>query len=407
MVISDVTPAEIIVSNNEAEKIIKIGPMRKPDMSILATGIGFDPASEIAREGDTVTMSAFITNEGELDGMALVEFYNGDPDDSGILLGNDSISVDVGGSDFAQITWEPLEEDYEIWVLIVNITPLEDNDSANNRAFKQLIVGAPPRSDLTVVTSSMTWVPSAPRVGNIVALEANLTNVGEVQGKAAVKFWLGDPNDGGTLLYTIPTVTVDVDALVPVKFPSWEPNATGMYNLTITVEGVTPEDSNLTNNSAWVLIDVGIRKQSDLHIVGFVLSSMQANKGDTVKVTLRVANNGSMAASTFTVKFYLDEAMVISETVDGGVGPYTFTDIVVNWRVDALPGTHTYKVWVDALEQVNESNEDNNLAEITINVPEEDPGGGLIPGFQAPLFIIGSLVGVVVASFRRARRRSH
>ncbi len=128
---------------------------------------------------------------------------------------------------------------------------IEPCGNSNNIREAQLVV--PASTDLTL--SGLTTVPAllprvAPGTTITVVLKADLKNLGGV-GTAAeqitVKFWDGDPTNGGTLIGSQVVTRRNVTLPTPVSV-AWSNRGPGIYNVFVTVDPV-PEETNLQNNS--------------------------------------------------------------------------------------------------------------------------------------------------------------
>ena len=108
----------------------------------------------------------------------------------------------------------------------------------------------------------------------------------------------------------------------------------------------------------------------DLSINEINFSDESPDGGDTITLTAEIANDGGPTGQqpvSTNVSFYWDDNLigVDSVTVSGG----STEDAVMEWK--AVGGSHVINVTVDQEQQVNESNEDNNIAlrEITVAYP--------------------------------------
>ncbi len=90
-------------------------------------------SEEQPTNGDAITITAKIWNDGDGPGQAIINFYLGDIND-GTLLGSDEVSVAVGDQSVASIFWEILKGgNHTISVNVTNVYPLEvPNIQANN-----------------------------------------------------------------------------------------------------------------------------------------------------------------------------------------------------------------------------------------------------------------------------------
>jgi hypothetical protein len=113
--------------------------------------------------------------------------------------------------------------------------------------------------------------------------------------------------------------------------------------------------------------DVADEKKPDLIIKDISWSPSSPDKGDTIKFTVKIKNQGSGSAGSSTVKYYIDGSYVGSDSVSklsaGSTSTQTFT-----WTANKC-GNVQVKAVADANNAVDEgSNDGNNDRSETINV---------------------------------------
>jgi len=112
-----------------------------PDFLVNDTDIDLDNSSGLV-EGKNYTLSATVWNFGGQDGIAEVEFWNGNPDFGGTYIGNTSVNILVNDFDIAEVNWSVRIGPNNIFVLVdppiaTNGTIEEINESNNiaNKTF--------------------------------------------------------------------------------------------------------------------------------------------------------------------------------------------------------------------------------------------------------------------------------
>jgi len=363
-----------------------------PDLWLTVDDIVFDPAKPLVNE--TIIVSANVHNTGSVDGSGWARYYDGDPDSGSQLIGQEAITVWSEDATNSSISWKPTQE--RLYTICVRVEEVVDGESDvdNNAACKTLLVG--PRPDLAVFASNITWTPIEPHEGDVVTVKANVSNLALVAGKADVSLWLGDPDTDGELLGTAENVALEVGEYAMVNWTTWQPTQAGTYNLTVVIHNVEHGDANLTNNRANFTIEVLPHVLlPDLYVKAILLSDGNISQNERLEVTLRIGNNGSVAAGSFIVKFYIDGFMAHSHTVGTGVAPFGFADVIVEWPVDNASGAYEITVKLDAMGQVEEWDELNNEVTLDLRVKEGEGDQGWFADFSVPGW--GRSVAVAVA----------
>jgi len=185
---------EINEDNNKAHKFINIIGLQ-PDLTISINDIVFSNLSPAANE--EITITATIHNIGNADANnILVQFYDGDPDNGGILIGEQVISsITAGSSATAQINWIAQEGTHEIYVVIDPNNDIAESNEGNNIASKSLEVTIA-LPDLTVSPNDIIFSNPDPQTTDI-TFKVTIHNNGEADAtKVVVQFFDGDPETG-------------------------------------------------------------------------------------------------------------------------------------------------------------------------------------------------------------------
>lgn len=113
------------------------------DLSISANDISFNPPSP--KIGDTVKITASIRNNGKTHAFPVaVKFFNGNPDQGGRLLDEDTVDaiIDASGTENAIIYWYTAGENVgtrEIWVKVDPGNHFSETNENNNSAYKTIV----------------------------------------------------------------------------------------------------------------------------------------------------------------------------------------------------------------------------------------------------------------------------
>jgi hypothetical protein len=242
---------------------------------------------------------------------------------------------------------------------------------------QQLDVPPPGTTDLAVLThvvggdlaikgATLSVSPGNPRAGELTTLSTIVLNRGDVAAKdIMVNFYLGSPAAGGSLIAT----TVISTALAPgeeinVSVP-WTPAATIMsLALFVVVDpNQLQNDIDRSNNAATKSII-----KPDL-----IVESVRWEQLNPTSVSLiaRVRNVGSLASSATTLAFRKDSAtgVLLANASVGPLNPESSTDVFFVWNASGSGSSEsTFFVLADPSNSVEEYNETNNNASLTISL---------------------------------------
>jgi hypothetical protein len=214
--------------------------------SLVILPLGSAPADNIA-EGTPVTLTAVIANNGTYNAENFtVAFYNGDPENGGVLIDSTFIPTLAAGatSSVQSVVWNTtgLLGQQTLFVVADSSSALAESDETNNRLSVTAVVRKKP--DLTPLSLIIPEV----RVGEAVTVTAVITNDGEadVTGIPVTLF-------AGTLLTgtAVATDTVDVMAFsTATAVWSYTPLQAGPQVLSIAADpGNELVEANEDNNT--------------------------------------------------------------------------------------------------------------------------------------------------------------
>ena len=339
------------------------------DLVVRASDISFVPDSPV-EPGTIIVVSAEVHNFGTEDANSfVVRFFNGDPDSGGIQIGGDRqiTSLAGGASEVVSVafTTSPEPQSYEIFILADAAFQIEEANETNNKAFRILTAGP----DLGLTSSDISF---SAQVAGEVRITAEVHNVGRgnVDGKIGVSFYNGDPETGGTYIGDANIIGGIAEGLSEIADIEWSNPALGTYNIYVVVdpEGEIIEISK-ANNKAFNILSATL----DLTLISEDISfnPEAAIVGQQVEISATTHNNGFLPCEEFVVKFYDGDpntggSELGAEIVDriAGLGSmqvsilFTFTS----------GGKHEIYVVADANNEVEETNEDNNLASNSLYV---------------------------------------
>jgi len=257
--------------------------INQPDLYIESQNITFNNTNPDLLE--TITIIANVSNIGGIDAInAVASFWDGDPNDGGILIGNDTQNVSYDSFSQFSVEWSISEGYHTIYVILdpdelINELNETNNNATANISVLRVEVSYPENNsifnyqptefnftleDYTLQTLNYTFFVNGSPIGvtgNVNDGESNLLNVTLNEGHNIVVIQAKD--DLSRLKNSSPlNITIDLTAPIPYIHTmnlSWfnysEPEInisatdllSSIINYTIYVNG-TPDDSgNLTN----------------------------------------------------------------------------------------------------------------------------------------------------------------
>ena len=262
--------------------------------------------------GGTVTLSATITNSGNLAADSIVLRYHRSPNnnisDSGTPIATDDISRILAGSTSdatANVTGHS-SGIYYYWACVVHIANESNKD--NNCATTAIKITGP-LPDISV--SSFSASPNIIRSGETVNLSATITNSGNLAANSITLRFFSSPsdntNDSDDNLVTtdsISSISVDSNANVSASVTGHK-TGTMYYGVCVYVAGETSTDNNCSITRA-VLVGV-----PDLG-VSVTANPTTISSGETINLTAIVTNSGNGTADTTTLRFLRSTDSTIS-----------------------------------------------------------------------------------------------
>ena len=160
-------------NNNEAIKIVDIEEFSRPDLALSPSDISFVPFNPL--EGEEVTISATIHNRGKPAQNIKVGFYDGDPEDDGVLIKDEIVysTISTGESEILEVSWETvgIAESHDIYVVVDPEEMIVEENEGNNEA----------SADITVESSELVVEISLDRIEyeaeEDVSIETVITNL--------------------------------------------------------------------------------------------------------------------------------------------------------------------------------------------------------------------------------------
>ena len=305
--------AESNEEDNSALKALTVASVPKPNLTMLAANIGFDPA--LPTQGDLVTVTAVVLNNGSARAdHALVQFV--DVTNGGFNpIGKEQFveTVPVGGSAMAQAVYDTSGKAgrRKIEVLVDSNNLIAETDETDNDAVATLNVHPSPIANLVVEPSGIGFDPLHPTEGTPVTVTVTVYNRGDAAAKQVVvqllDFSLGEGKPVGEP-QTIDTIAAGGSGVAQFRYDTTAtkglPAGDRILRVVADPSNFIPE-SDETDNRATTSLTVEPAQQPNLVVeaanIGF--SPSQPVQGEPVTITVTVLNNGSVDAQDVLVQF--------------------------------------------------------------------------------------------------------
>lgn len=335
------------------------GGRASPDLAVVAGSYGIAPSPP--RLQDILTVNVTVFNQGDADaGAFTVAFYL---NNTSRPLNSANYRVRVnslaqGATANVTCTWDTRTSEtvyflsginYTIIVLVDSLGEIAELSEANNRLDQNQTLGPERAPDLKLVRFTVS--PPSPVRGDVVRVNATITNHGEVPGKT-FKVYLY-VNNITSIISSVDVGLLDLSAEMNVTL-NWSTStyAPGQYKLLVYVNPefyynrVTELSWSDNNGSRDIyLASPGQR----LELLSFEHAPAQPHVGDMLTVNCTIQNNGSFPEHV-TIRIILDDKDIYNMTVDMGVGEGSSPAAEVDTSSYA-EGDHTIRVTAGNIDQ--------------------------------------------------------
>ena len=329
----------------------EIVDINQPDAII--TSISITPNEPV--EGDTVTITVDIENQGTMD-----------IDDSSIrIIANDEEleteslgTIDVDSDITWTYDWMPDEGDYDIEVTVYDVEPSE-NDLDNNIAIEQVSVSEAPAEGVDLAIIDVWTDDSDPTHNEYISIYAKIKNQGTEMATGFELRWYDDNDKFATLEGT--EIEVENEVTITGEWNAIE----GESELLARLVSIEPEDQNSNNDERTFTIDVSPPPDEPDFSPANINFEGSLEEGQEITINFEILNLGKTSGA-------IDyELMIDGETVDNGneqISSESSKSLSYVWN--AIKGTHTVKVKLDNSDPA-ETTENNN--EVTKDIEIEEP----------------------------------
>ena len=315
---------------------------------------------ETPLEGDTVTITVEIENQGnvDIDSASIKLLLDGSE-----TLDEDSLSsISKDSSVTWTYEWNPQEGEYTIEAEVYDVSPSE-SDTSSNRLEKTINVGAAPAEgvDLTITD---VWTDAQDPVDNeYINVYAKIKNQGtESSENFELRWYHNSTGKFSTIQGGI--IEVEEETTLETQWIAEE----GTNTLSARLVAIQPEDQNGNNDERSFNVDVGPAPDepdfspANIEFVG------DLEDGNEININFDILNLGKTSG---TVDY---EIMIDGITVDNGreqISSESSKTVTYLWTAEE--GTNTVKIVLDNSDPVETTEENNEITrDIVIQEPRED-----------------------------------
>ena len=289
--------AETQENNNAATRDFVSSTQDGINLSVTFDNFFIDPNPLL--EGQPATLRASVSNSGSLDASNVsVNFYQGDPANGGVLLGEATIaSIPTGESREASVVWANVDvtANQLLVVVVDEQNAIAEFDEEDNSAFNVLLVKS--LADLAVSNADISVTPSFPVLGDSLVVNVKVTNLGMQPVTSDISLYAGKYSEGDTPVAT-QTHAFAADSTQVLQF-NWdyttESNALQL-SVAIDPENLI-EEGDKANNTASLYIST---QNSDLYVTEKYISPNEDGKQDETVFFFR-SNSGELINNIYVV----------------------------------------------------------------------------------------------------------
>lgn len=218
-----------------------------------------------------------------------------------------------------------------------------------------LTVQVAQRPDLTILSPNFS--PSNPRLGDTITVTAQVRNQGNA---SAGPFSVELRDSFGTLTQSFSGLAAGAAANISFNR---QVNASS-DTLTLTADSLNQvSESNESNNTAQLTVTAQqVQQFPDLFISGIDFTPQTPRVGDPISFAITIANQGNASAGPFAVE--LRDSRGADRISVGGL--VAGSSVRLSFQRSIATSSETFTAIADVLNQVGESNENNNSSQVTV-----------------------------------------
>jgi subtilase family serine protease len=233
------------------------------------------------------------------------------------------------------------------------------------------------KPDMVITTADITFSKLAPVAGDTIDITANVVNSGPARAEnVLVRFYLGDPEQGGILIGEAVISYIDAFGNAQVTI-TWTIPATfsGSGKIFVVVNPLNSIDElDNSNGSASKNLTPSTLPDLSISSSDISLNPEYPCAGKAVLITATVRNEGETATSNVSVDFYDGDpnsgGTAIGSAVISAIGAGASASAAISSSFNT--GEHAIYVVVDKTNLITEGSKSNNTANKTLSIDESD-----------------------------------
>ena len=328
--------------------------------------------------GEQVTVSAAVRNRGTVDVLSIPVQVAHDGATGPVELVRTTVSLPAGESRVVELTWHAAFTG-EAVPLLVRVDPFDivvERREDDNAVPLTLRVRPSDRPNLAVSGADVTLVPDPPVEGEAATLSAVVRSTGVVPaGPFVVRFVVGDPDAGGTVIGEVPVDGLAGGESRTVSLQWSRVDVRGSLGLYVIADaGAAVEEANEDDNRAF-------RPFSAVGLPDLVLTAADVSldpeyprAGEAVTIWATVRNLGgrpSEASTTLAAaEGEADARVEVGSVPVPGLAPGAFATLSLPWTPAAPVGARPLSLVLDPEGLVTEQDEGNNEVARTVVVQD-------------------------------------
>ncbi len=345
-----------ITESNESNNALEAAMARVEPPDLVVENISWSPQSFVT--GDRITITATVKNIGRgnlSSGYRYVAFY---VDGNHIGSPYRYTSLTVNESFTVSVQWYVTPGNHTIRVVADSNNAVPESNETNNA----LEVALPVIEAPDLIVENISWAPQNFVAGDLITLTATVRNIGAGSVSSYgryIHFYI----DGGYIGYAYSSAALSPNQSFDAKV-QWRVTP-GNHTLKVVVDTYNhiPE-SNESNNA--LELNLPVVEYPDLIVENVTWQPLSINSGERVTLTATIKNIGRGNLSTLPryVGFYIDGTLISNVYNSQAMSANSSFTVSAYWM--ATPGNHTLKVVADSTGGIRESNESNNIVELSL-----------------------------------------
>lgn len=340
-------------------------------LAVSKADISLNPVAP--RPGADAMFAVRLRNAGTLDSASFNVRYSIRSGAGTTALMTNVVQIAAGSAVEQQIPWRAGPGgDYSFIVEMDSEKKSGDSDASDNTAVLDFKVAAKAGLNLVVSYRDLAFSPSPALEGSVMALNALVRNVGDVDASGFdVEFFDGDPAAGGISVGATRVASLAAGASTTATV-NWEvPTASErLIFAVIDPKRSQPEEITLEDNVAFTSLKVLTLPDFAVSQGALTLSPAQPQSGEATRLAVIVSNLGEQLASDVVFSLFngnRDQGIKLAPDVvlPRLAGKATAT-VQFAFNAPAMADTASFTVVVNPDFAIKERVRDNNVATITL-----------------------------------------